>query len=133
PPLAALLLLRRADLAATLLTGGLFAVVKTTETGAEVASLAWSPPAGPSRVLPDPGHLLALPALALAWWVRQRSREHAPTRWRVLTAVPLAVLAVTATSAETDPPLPLGSRAVLVDGAIVVDGLYASEDGGRTW
>ncbi|MEV4101379.1 hypothetical protein AB0J42_14070 [Nonomuraea sp. NPDC049649] len=148
PPLVALLLLRRADLAATILTGGLFAVIKTTETGAEVASLAWSTLAGPSRVLADPGGLLALPALALAWWVRQRSREQAPTRrrvltavpreqaptrWRVLTAVPLAVLAVTATAAETDPPLPLGSRAVLVDDAIVVDGLYASEDGGRTW
>src|SRR5690606_12043567 len=133
PPLVALLLLRRADLAATILTGGLFAVVKTTETGAEVASLAWSTLAGPSRVLADPGDLLALPALALAWWVRQRSREHAPTRWRVLTAVPLAVLAVTATSPDTDPPLPLGPRVVLVAHATVMDGLYASEDGGRTW
>ncbi|MEU0567650.1 hypothetical protein ABZ297_19995 [Nonomuraea sp. NPDC005983] len=74
PPLVALLFRRRADAVAVLLTGALFAVVKSTETGADAASQVWSLLAGPSRVLADSTDLLlALPALAVAWWVRQRT------------------------------------------------------------
>ncbi|MDA0638658.1 hypothetical protein OUY22_35060 [Nonomuraea sp. MCN248] len=131
PPLVALLLARRADLAATLLTGALFTLVKTTQTGAEAATLIWTTLAGPSRVLADPGDLVALPALLLAWWVRQRSREAVAARRRVLTAVPLAVLAVTATSAV--PARPSAGVVALKDGAIVLDGAYESRDGGTSW
>ncbi|MFC7591115.1 hypothetical protein ACFQYP_51035 [Nonomuraea antimicrobica] len=137
PPLVALLCRRRADLAATVLTGALFTLVKTTETGAEAASHAWTYLAGPSRVLADPTDLLALPALALAWWVRGHSLRHpSSARWRVVVTMPLAVLAVTATSGM---PLPPSAEAVEVDrgGRIHVqtDGMtaLASDDGGSTW
>ncbi|MFD9944581.1 hypothetical protein ACFWYW_48300 [Nonomuraea sp. NPDC059023] len=131
-PLLSLLLLRKADLAATLLTGALFTLVKTTETGAEAASLAWTFVAGPSHVLADPSDLLALPALGLAWWVR---KHEAPRRWLAVVGVPVAVLAVAATGAAGSPP---AADAVRVDGGrITVTGTWASgnvsTDGGRTW
>ncbi|MFE3449697.1 hypothetical protein ACFXJ8_12255 [Nonomuraea sp. NPDC059194] len=135
PPLLALLLRRRADLAAVLLTGAVFAVVKCTETGAEVASQVWTLAAGPSRVLADPTDLLALPALALAWWVREHA-DTVPTRTRIAFAIPLAVLAVTATSAA--PPVP-AAEDVRIEGKTIVAIVGGSEsdnvslDGGSTW
>ncbi|MEU6723508.1 hypothetical protein ABZ917_07340 [Nonomuraea wenchangensis] len=137
PPLLALLFPRRADLAATLATGVLFALVKTTETGAEAASHVWTLVAGPSRVLADPTDLLALPALALAWWVRRRSLA-APTspRARVLLTAPLALLAVAASGAAPQAT----SEAVSVevrDGRVIVhtadSAAWTSEDRGDTW
>lgn len=135
PPLLALLLRRRADAAAVLLTGALFAAVKTTETGAEAASQAWSLVAGHSRVLADPTDLLALPVLALAWWIRCHAHE-VPTRTRTLIALPLAVLAVTATSAVPSVP---ASRAVWIEGMAIVTKVKGRDidllslDGGATW
>ncbi|MFI7463185.1 hypothetical protein [Nonomuraea sp. NPDC049646] len=138
PALMALLLGRRADLAATVLTGLLFTFMKTTETGADLASQGWSLVAGPSRVLADPTDLIALPALALAWWVRQRSADADSPRRRIMVTVPLAVLAVTATAG----PVP-ASAALSVDvtesGKIVVgttgteQSSRLSDDGGTTW
>ncbi|MFI7454687.1 hypothetical protein ACIBQX_44940 [Nonomuraea sp. NPDC049714] len=136
PPLVALLLGRRADLAATILTGALYTLVKATETGAEAASLAWTALAGPSRVLADYTDLLALPALGLAWWVRQRTLRPDPRRRGVLVILPLAVLSVTATGASPAPP---AARSVVVDqGSVVVSSDFGSpdlisDDGGRTW
>ncbi|MEV0625885.1 hypothetical protein [Nonomuraea wenchangensis] len=137
PPLLALLFLRRADLAATLATGVLFALVKTTETGAEAASHVWTLVAGPSRVLADPTDLLALPALALAWWVRARSLT-APSspRLRVLLTAPLALLAVAASG--TAPQATSEAVSVEVRGERVIvhtDGsaAWTSADRGDTW
>jgi hypothetical protein len=137
PALLALLLWRRADLAATILTGVLFALVKTTETGAEIASHAWTLVAGPSRVLADPTDLLALPALALAWWVRRRTlTAGSSARWRIIVTMPLAVLAVTATGGATGPPV---AHSVKVDetGRITVYAHYGttwiSQDDGKSW
>ncbi|SEG77110.1 hypothetical protein SAMN05444920_104449 [Nonomuraea solani] len=136
PALLAMLFWRRADLAATVLTGLLFTLVKSTETGAELASQAWTLVAGPSRVLADSTDLLALPALALAWWVRHRSLQGpGSARWRVLVTMPLAVLAVAATSAAQVPTA--HSVEVDDDDRIIVRVSSASsrvsEDGGVTW
>ncbi|MFI7708309.1 hypothetical protein [Nonomuraea sp. NPDC049480] len=135
PALLALLFWRRADLAATVLTGVLFALVKTTETGAEAASQAWTLVAGPSRVLADPTDLLALPALALAWWVRQRTLTSRSTRWRIIVTMPLAVLAVTATAAAPPPPSAASVRAEGDWVIVYTDDLtmWKSGDGGATW
>ncbi|MGN9786373.1 hypothetical protein ACTMTF_33450 [Nonomuraea sp. ZG12] len=140
-PLVALLLGRRADLAATILTGALYTLVKATETGAEVASLAWTALAGPSRVLADYTDLLALPALGLAWWVRQRALRPDPRRRGVLVILPLAVLSVTATGSGASPMPPSALYVVVDQGAVVVSTEYdeygapdlVSDDGGWTW
>ncbi|MFF0771752.1 hypothetical protein ACFYUK_22895 [Nonomuraea wenchangensis] len=137
PPLLALLFLRRADLAATLATGVLFALVKTTETGAEAASHVWTLVAGPSRVLADPTDLLALPALALAWWIRNRSLA-APSspRARVLLTAPLALLAVAASGAA--PQATSEAASVEVRGERIIvhthdSAAWTSADRGDTW
>ncbi|MEV0424056.1 hypothetical protein [Streptosporangium canum] len=137
PPLLALV--RVPALGATIATGTGFVLVKTTATGAALASQAWTLFAGPSRVLADPTDLVALPALGLAWLVSRRCRaDHAVRRARTLIIVPVALIAVTATSQE--PPSP-SALSISVDGdAITVlpdQGLpwekAVSRDGGRTW
>ncbi|WP_198169090.1 hypothetical protein [Herbidospora daliensis] len=78
-------------------TGVGFTLVKTTATGAWLASEAWTAVWGPSRVLADPTDLLALPALWAAWWAyRHPVSVHKAV---VFLVVPPAVLAVAATSA----------------------------------
>ncbi|MEV0645480.1 hypothetical protein AB0I28_09470 [Phytomonospora sp. NPDC050363] len=91
------------------LTGAGFVWVKATGAGAEAASAAWSVITGPSVILADPTDLLAVPALALAWWTWRRVRP-APdvpastlARARLFVALPLIVLATAATPAD---PLP---------------------------
>ncbi|GIG67496.1 hypothetical protein [Phytomonospora endophytica] len=92
---------------AALITSGLaFTLVKTTQTGADIASALWSALAGPSLVRADATDLVALPALALAWlaWRRSRPATQIPVaattvgRARLLLGLPLLLLATTATS-----------------------------------
>lgn len=130
---------------ALIATGVGFSVVKLTVAGAELAGAAWSVVAGPSQVLADRSDLVALPALGLAWWAWRRSTVRwaaagdavgqvgaetdgaAPGRIRslitqaqVLIALPLALLAVTATSKgdppEQDPTVGVQERAALWTG-----------------
>jgi hypothetical protein len=105
-------------------TGLAFAWVKATAAGAEFASAAWSV-VRPSTVLADLTDLAALPALAVAWWTWTRVRHaELPERWartvRALLVLPVAVLAVAATSA---PFYPAAGRVEVVDGRAVV-GVY---------
>jgi hypothetical protein len=101
-----------------------FAWVKATAAGAGFASAAWSV-VRPSTVLADMTDLVALPALAVAWWTWTRVRTaELPERWtrtvRAVLVLPVAVLAVAATSA---PYYPAVARVQLVDGRALV-GLY---------
>jgi hypothetical protein len=152
PPLLAVLLEQvtrrsgdRLAAAALALTGVGFAWVKSTSVGADTASWLWSRVL-PSRVLADRTDLVALPALALSWWlwtlVRGPDRGSRRVRVaRVLVAVPLAVLATVATSSTGGP-----SRAVGIDSSqgrlvLYVAGdptwqsykLWQSSDGGSSW
>ncbi|MBN2176041.1 MAG: hypothetical protein JW722_00090 [Demequinaceae bacterium] len=92
--------------AASLATVGLlFTLVKATAIGATTASAVWTAVAGPSVVRQDATDLLALPVLVLAWWAFTHARAvtHARTlaRARALILVPLATLAVAATSSPS--------------------------------
>ncbi|WP_449061552.1 hypothetical protein [Planomonospora algeriensis] len=135
PPLLAL---ARVPAPAALAATGLgFTFVKTTQTGADLASQAWTLLAGPSLVLADPTDLIALPALAAAWAVHRRSRtEHAVRQARTLVIVPVALIAVTATGQTPEPPT---AHAVFSDGEVITvlsghgNGPVVSRDGGRTW
>ncbi|MGH3712739.1 MAG: hypothetical protein ACRDT4_04660 [Micromonosporaceae bacterium] len=109
-------------------TGAGFGWVKLTDGGAAAASAAWSVVAGPSYILKDPTDLIALPALVLAGWAWRRSRrapspdETQVAAVRLLLGLPLAMLAVAATSAPNQPD------AVTVveerDGKVVVAGTF---------
>ncbi|WP_182898230.1 hypothetical protein [Microbispora sp. H10830] len=129
----------RTAAAAIALTGTLFAWMKTTGIGAETATRVWAVLVPPSRVVADPSDLLALPALAVAWLVWRRAARPAARdlrRARALVVLPVAVFAVTATSAV---PASSSARAVEVrQGEIVVavapDGaVIATGDAGRSW
>lgn len=127
--------------AATLLTGAGFAWVKLTSTGAEVASAAWSVVNGPSVVLADPGDLIALPALGLAWWAWRLSAAAPPLpdrlahRLRVVLAMPFAVLAIAATSASGTTTPSVDSVQVMGEQVVIeVNGrLYGSGSGVGDW
>jgi len=116
PPLLACLValcfsrVRVAALAGVTLTGTAvtFVVIKATESGAALASQAWSLVNGPSTVLADRTDLFALPALLVSWVVWQRSSRRPVTERgarlaRALVLVPVGLLATMATSAPTYP------------------------------
>ncbi|GLW68342.1 hypothetical protein Kpho02_06410 [Kitasatospora phosalacinea] len=140
PPLLALLVSAvprlRGERAARLgvaLTALTFGCAKSSAAGAELASHGWSLLTGvPSRTVADRTDLLALPVLAVAWWLWRRSARPRPLRRALaLVAVPLAVLATAATSAATVPEAALWSedgRPVLYEAR-----RWTSEDGGLTW
>ncbi|MEU5260985.1 hypothetical protein [Amycolatopsis sp. NPDC021455] len=127
--------------AAVLTTGAGFALVKLTAGGAGVASAAWSVVNGPSVVLADPADLVALPALGLAWWAWRRVAGAPPlpdglaSRVRVVVAVPLVVLAITATSAP-DHTLPSVDSVRSAGSQVVIEvrgQLYRSSSGVDGW
>jgi len=117
---------------AVVTTGLGFGWVKAFPAGAHVASAAWGLIL-PSRVLADPTDLVALPALAVAWWVWRRTwaepRTAPPGRagWtvsgravsvvRTVVVFPLAALAVGAT---TRPSYTADTRALVWHGQVVV-------------
>ncbi|MCZ7420369.1 hypothetical protein O7605_12670 [Verrucosispora sp. WMMA2121] len=81
-----------------------FTAVKATPEGAATASAVWSVVSGPSVILADGTDLLALPALALAWWTWCSAvARPSLARWlrmvAVLVVLPIAGLGVAATSA----------------------------------
>ncbi|MDX3189976.1 hypothetical protein PV458_16340 [Streptomyces sp. MN03-5084-2B] len=127
--------------AAVLLTGAGFTLVKLTTAGAGAASAAWSVVNGPSVVLADPADLVALPALGLSWWAWRRVTGAPPLpaglafRVRVVVAVPVTVLAITATSAPDDRTPAVES--VRSEGTQVVieaaGGTYGSSSGVDGW
>ena len=122
----ALLRVPRPALTAVLATGVGFVLVKTTQTGAAVATDLWSAVAGPSYLLRDPTDLLALPALLVALRVHGLAgRRRQPLRRRVRATVgavllPFAVLATAATSPCDDGEADIA----------VLEGLWETDDGG---
>ncbi|MEU8000025.1 hypothetical protein AB0B66_02450 [Catellatospora sp. NPDC049111] len=147
PPLLAVLVTlcaprlpsRAVAVGATVAVGVGFAAVKSSGTAAAAASALWTVVAGPSTVRADLTDLLALPALlgALAVWRHARTRP-APTRLaravRVVVVLPVALLGVAATSADTTGEhVSIGTDN---SGALVVRaerGDLRSTDGGRTF
>ncbi|NAS23508.1 hypothetical protein GT755_17630 [Herbidospora sp. NEAU-GS84] len=99
-------------------TGVGFTLVKASETGAWLASEAWSLAWGPSVILADPTDLLTLPALYVAWLA---SRHPVPVgRTVVVLLTPAAVLAITATSPELPYVPPMAFATEVRDGGIIV-------------
>ncbi|WP_214110124.1 hypothetical protein [Acrocarpospora catenulata] len=142
PPLLNLLIGR--PRVAILLTGAGFALVKTTATGAALASQAWTLVWGPSQVLADPTDLVALPALYAAWWIWNHPDPGAVRLARALVVIPVAVLAVAATSAA-EVYQPYSAFAVEVHEEVILVAVrggpsfarnptgYASTDAGKSW
>ncbi|WP_155348832.1 hypothetical protein [Acrocarpospora pleiomorpha] len=145
------LLIRRPWLS-VVLTGAVFTLVKTTATGAYLASQAWTLGWGPSVVLADPTDLFALPALYAAWWIWNHPDPGAERLARAVVVIPVAVLAVSATgqsehsTGQSERYRPYSAYAVEVTGDKIVVAIrgysssdaypkagYVSGDGGRTW
>src|SRR5262245_37442149 len=88
--------------------GAGFAAVKASPPMAAYASTLWSVVNGPSVVLADLTDLAALPAVGLAWWTWRVARRGVHLgRWArlvgVLVVLPLASIAIVATSAPNYP------------------------------
>ncbi|MFE2724265.1 hypothetical protein [Kitasatospora sp. NPDC059327] len=114
-------------------TAVMFGVAKSGPAGGELASAVWSWSGVPSRIQGDRSDLVALPALGIAWWLWIRARRtRRPWQWAAVAGVPLAVVAMVATS-TLDPPSPHlwinGKQPVLATS----DGWWTSQDGGATW
>lgn len=118
---------------AVAMVGAGFAVVKGTSVGAVAASAVWTWVAGPARVLPDRTDLVALPALALALWAGRRSgarsEQQSPRWFRLVVVLPVAVLAVGATSQS---PLPM-PRQVATVGTTLYVGVSQGEADPSAW
>ncbi|SCL52965.1 hypothetical protein [Micromonospora peucetia] len=124
-----------------------FTIVKSSGYAAAVVSAAWSVVSGPSLIRADRTDLLALPALALAWWSWLRARRE-PVRGRsarlvrLVVLLPAATLAVAATSPVHYPD---AVRAVVLgeqlaagtssgyDTHVFGTGWQVSDDAGATW
>ena len=132
---------RTAAALAVAATAAGFVAVKTTEQAAMFASQAWTAVAGPSLVLRDPTDLVALPALALAYWTARRTRDGARIRpragdvLRVTGGAALATFAVTATSLSEGPDYvsDVTSWRAQVVAQISGAGFAASKDGLGGW
>jgi len=142
----------RVALACLSVVGAGFVWVKVTVGGAAAASAVWSAIAGPSIIRQDATDLLALPALALSWWGFQRVVRCSETRGglgrtsvgrketdrtvgrgcvvaraRALILVPIATLAVAATSG----PVSHFATDLYVSGNTVYIGVR--QTGGDAW
>lgn len=128
----------RIALAAILGTGVGFTVTKASAGGAAVVSGLWSAGGVPTRIVGDPTDLAVLPLLGVSWllWTRARSRPVGARGIRmakVLLAVPLAVVAMVATSSTVSSyPTSLGTwqgHVVQMDSPVPL----TSTDGGVSW
>ncbi|MFD0277887.1 hypothetical protein ACFVHB_28820 [Kitasatospora sp. NPDC127111] len=110
-----------------------FTVAKSGPAGGELASRIWSASGVPSRIEGDPTDLVALPLLAVSWWLWTRARAaHRPWQWLAVAGVPLAVAAMVATSAVENWSSQLWKK----DGVPVLDtptDRWTTADGGTTW
>lgn len=91
-----LIRVRRALPVAIALTGIGFVLAKTSTAGAAVTSDLWSLTGVPTLIRADPTDLVALPALAFAWWVDRRVTRAPALPWRrvAMLAAGMAVLPV---------------------------------------
>ncbi|MFJ9950706.1 hypothetical protein [Kitasatospora sp. NPDC091207] len=114
-------------------TAVMFAVAKSGPAGGELASAVWSWSGVPSRIQGDRSDLVALPALGIAWWLWTRARTTRRSwQWAAVAGVPLAVVAMVATSTINPPSARLwinGKQPVLD----TRDDRWTSQDGGATW
>jgi hypothetical protein len=137
---------RRLAAGAIVAVGVGFTIIKIWSYGSELASEAWSL-ITPSLVRADAADLVALPFLAVAWWVAHRPlADPLSRRWlralRLAVVLPVALFGVAATSSGNPPKRVPQASIVTVgaDGDVYLkfsDGWHplwsVSRDGGLTW